>query len=316
MGAAAMNRLVATLIAVGCIAGASRANADPLEKLAGGQEPTLTADEEQVLSALATNRPTGGKPSSQPVIGRDGTVQYLFGSKDPSLVCAPFRICDIELQAGEEMQYANVADKEGWSVETTYAGVAPATTPHLFVSPHDIGLITSLVVTTDRRTYHFRLTSHSEKFMPKVRFVYPDDLSNQIVLLRAQRKRAQAQRDEAITRDTIPETGEYLPHLALDYKIEGRAPWKPVRAYNDGRKTIIQMPMSMLHTEAPSLLVLRSEGGPFTEDEYVMVNYRIERPKTGSPRYLVDSVFDRAIMIAGVGSNQQRVTITRLAHPE
>jgi type IV secretion system protein VirB9 len=45
----------------------------------------------------------------------------------------------------------------------------------------------------------------------------------------------------------------------------------------------------------------------FEDDETVMVNYRVQ-----GDRYIVDTVFDRAIMIAGVGSNQDTVTIQRV----
>ena len=56
----------------------------------------------------------------------------------------------------------------------------------------------------------------------------------------------------------------------------------------------------------PALLVVRKDGGVFTDDETVMVNYRVQ-----GDRYIVDSVFDKAILIAGVGSSQDRVTIQR-----
>jgi type IV secretory pathway VirB9-like protein len=79
-----------------------------------------------------------------------------------------------------------------------------------------------------------------------------------------------------------------------------------VRVYNDGRKTIIQMPAAMAQTEAPTLLVVRKDGGLFTDDETVLVNYRVQ-----GDRYVVDTVFDKAILIAGVGRGQDRVTITK-----
>lgn len=312
-----MNRAAASLTALVAVTTfAARAKADPMEALLGGHEPQLSAADEQVVEALANNRPVGGQPAVAPVIGLDGTVHYLYGAQDPSLVCAPLRICDIELQPGEEVLYANIGDKERWSVEPTYGGSAPAQTPHIFVSPRDIGLLTSLVISTNRRTYHFRLTSHSEKFMAKVTFTYPDDLGNRITVMRAQHKRETERRDQETEREAIPETGEYLGDLTFDYKIEGRAAWKPVRAYHDSKKTIIQMPWSMLHTEAPTLMELRTEGEVFSDDELVMPNYRIEQPKNGPPRYVVDRVLDRAVMIAGVGSNQQRVVIRRLARAE
>lgn len=79
-----------------------------------------------------------------------------------------------------------------------------------------------------------------------------------------------------------------------------------MRVFNDGRKTIIEMPGTMEQTEAPTLLVVRREGGIFRDEETVMVNYRVQ-----GNRYIVDTVFDRAILIAGVGGSQDRVTISR-----
>lgn len=48
------------------------------------------------------------------------------------------------------------------------------------------------------------------------------------------------------------------------------------------------------------------DGGLFSDDETVMVNYRVH-----GDRYIVDNVFDKAILIAGIGPGQDRVTITR-----
>ncbi|MEI7997107.1 MAG: TrbG/VirB9 family P-type conjugative transfer protein, partial [Methylococcaceae bacterium] len=105
---------------------------------------------------------------------------------------------------------------------------------------------------------------------------------------------------------TLPQTGEYLGDLNFAYSVDGSVAWKPVRVYNDGQKTIIQMPAAMAQTEAPTLLVVRKDGGLFTEDETVLVNYRIQ-----GDRYIVDTIFDKALLIAGVGSGQDRVVITR-----
>jgi type IV secretion system protein VirB9 len=62
----------------------------------------------------------------------------------------------------------------------------------------------------------------------------------------------------------------------------------------------------MAQTEAPTLLVVRKEGGLFSNDETVMVNYRVQ-----GDRYIVDSIFERAILIAGVEDDQDKVNIVR-----
>jgi type IV secretion system protein VirB9 len=299
------------------------ARADPLiDDLLGGHEPTLSEEDQRVLAGLEKNRPGGGLPAVQPVFGQDGAIHFLYGAQDPGLVCAPLQICDVALQEGEEVKYINIGDEVRWSVEPTYTGTAPHETPHLFVKPKDVGLETSLAVSTNRRTYHFRLTSHSKKYMPKVVFSYPEDVNAKLTLLRIQRQRDEQQETKAVQRSTTP-AGTNIDDLVFDYAIEGRAPWKPVRAYNDGVRTVIEMPEAVEHTEAPSLLVLRTPGSLFSSDELTMVNYRLapaERDARGRlvarPRFIVDSVFDRAVLLAGVGSNQLRVNITRLPPTE
>jgi type IV secretory pathway VirB9-like protein len=70
-----------------------------------------------------------------------------------------------------------------------------------------------------------------------------------------------APREAGTHRPDHAATGEYLGDLSFDYDVSGSASWKPVRVYNDGRKTIIEMPGTMEQTEAPTLLVVRKEGG-------------------------------------------------------
>ncbi|WP_241362464.1 TrbG/VirB9 family P-type conjugative transfer protein, partial [Escherichia coli] len=69
--------------------------------------------------------------------------------------------------------------------------------------------------------------------------------------------------------------------------------------YNDGTRTIIQMPPTLSQGEAPALLVVRN-------GENTLVNYRLHED-----RYIVDSLFDEAIMITGVGRHQTKVVIRR-----
>ncbi|MBS0543326.1 MAG: P-type conjugative transfer protein TrbG, partial [Proteobacteria bacterium] len=214
--------------------------------------------------------------------------------------CAVLQVCDIALQAGEQVNSIHLGDTARWTVEPAITGSGVTETQHLIVKPMDVGLTTSLVVTTNRRTYHLKLRSHRNEYMPQVAFTYPEEAHAKWEAIRSREAR---ERDA----QTLPHTGEYLGNLSFDYEVAGAARWKPVRVYNDGRKTIIEMPAAMAHTEAPTLLVVRKDGGLFTEDETVLVNYRVQ-----GGRYIVDTVFDKAILIAGVGGGQDRVTLTRM----
>ena len=61
------------------------------------------------------------------------------------------------------------------------------------------------------------------------------------------------------------------------------------------------MPTALQASEAPALLV-QSRG------ESALVNYRVRLPY-----YVVDRLFDTAVLIVGVGRHQDRVTIQRKA---
>lgn len=263
-----------------------------------GPNPTFSPKENAAL-AIGRRWRSGTLKGVPPAVGAGGAVQYVFGSSQPTVVCAVMQVCDVELQPGEQVNGIHLGDTVRWGVEPAVTGSGPNEIQHLVIKPLDVNLETSLMVPTNRRTYHMLLRSHRTEFMPRVTFSYPE---NAAAKWEALKKRETDERRDA----TLPATGEYLGDLSFDYRVEGVVAWKPVRVYNDGRKTIIQMPGSMAQTEAPSLLVIRKDGGTFSDEETQMVNYRLQ-----GDRFIVDSVFDKAILVAGVGSSQDRVTITK-----
>ena len=262
-----------------------------------GKNPILTPQEKESIAIVERWRETSAS-SGQPAMGQNGAINFIFGASQPSLVCAVMQVCDVQLQPGEQVNAIHLGDTVRWSVEPAITGFGPDEIQHLIIKVRDVGLDTSLVVTTNRRTYSFRLRSHRNQFMPHVTFTYPDEAITKWDALKARRA---SERQQA----TMPDSGEYLGNLSFGYDIDGDdVQWKPVRVYNDGNKTIIQMPSTLSQTEAPTLLVIRGEKEP----EEVIVNYRLQ-----GDRYIVDSVFDKAILVAGVGRNQDRITITRKA---
>ncbi len=265
------------------------------------QNPNLTPQERASI-AIAKKWQSSSNTGIKPVAGPDGSIRFLFGSQQPSIVCAVLQVCDIQLQPGEQVNSIHLGDQVRWQVEPAITGGGGHEIQHLIVKPLDVGLETSLVVTTNRRTYHIRLRSHRHEFMPRVAFIYPEDAQAKWDAIKSRENHAM----EIKQSRTISETGEYLGDLDFLYTVSGSASWKPLRVYNDGKKTIIQMQSTFARTEAPVLMVVRKEGGMFSKDTTAMVNYRLQED-----RYIVDAVFDKAVLITGVGSNQNRVTITK-----
>jgi type IV secretion system protein TrbG len=270
---------------------------NPVDAYFSQPNPRLTPQEKRAV-AIARKWQGASPTGMRPVAGPAGLVRFVYGAQQINVVCAVLHICDIELQPGEQVNNLNVGDPR-FQVEPAISGSGAGEVQHLIVKPLDVGLETSLVVTTNRRTYHIRLRSHRSQFMPRVGFTYTEDAVAKWDAIRTREAQEKQER-------TLPQTGEYLGDLNFAYEVTGSAPWKPVRVYNDGTKTIIQMASAMAQTEAPTLLVVRKSGGLFSDDDTVMVNYRVQ-----GDRYIVDTIFDKAILIAGVGSGQDRVTIVK-----
>ncbi|MEZ0211616.1 MAG: P-type conjugative transfer protein TrbG [Xanthobacteraceae bacterium] len=220
--------------------------------------------------------------------GPDGKVVFLYGEIQPSVVCSPLQVCDIELQSGEVVRDVLVGDTVRWKVEPATSGAADGQAIHLIVKPSEPGLVTSMVVTTSRRTYHIQLKSHATQYMARVGFDYPEDVSARMADINA--------RMEA---STIPGAGVPAEQLQFGYSISGRAGWRPSRVYSDGQKTYIQFPRSITGQDAPVLFV--TSGG-----QNRIVNYRMK-----GDMMIVDYHVDGAVLVSGVGWNQEKVTIRR-----
>ncbi len=262
--------------------------------------PKLTAQEKAGLD-ISRKWIASTSASVKPVPGPDGTIRFLFGQSQPSIVCAVMQVCDVELQPGEQVSSVNLGDAVRWLVEPALSGAGDDAIQHLVIKPLDVGLETSLMVTTDRRTYHLRLRSHRTEYMPRVAFSYSKSVDAKWA---AVKKKVAAEQGRKATTDGPK--NEYLGNLDFGYRVSGNAPFKPTRVYNDGVKTIIEMPPTFSQGEAPTLLVVRESGSVFKKDDEVMVNYRLQEG-----RYVVDTLFEKAVLIAGVGIGQRKITIER-----
>jgi type IV secretion system protein VirB9 len=160
--------------------------------------------------------------------------------------------------------------------------------PHVAVKPQLAGIETNLTIYTTRHIYHLLLRSRG-RAMQEVEFYYPDDLLAAIAA--AGQAHAGAER-EAAAADPA--------RLNFAYEIDGpNVRWRPERVYDDGSHVYLRMAPGMKTSEAPALLV-KAAGGT------QMINYRV----VGGGAYVTDELFNQAVMMEGVGREQDRVTIT------
>ena len=283
---------------------ANLVRATPLPEKSEPQPTTASAelvppDDPEVQAAIRAWK--GGQ--SAPIIRTSEFIQYPYGLTEAIVTCEPLRVCDVELDAGEEIQNVSIGDSSRWLVHPAFSGARETVTPHVMVKPTEYGIVTNAIITTNRRTYYLGLVSKAKGdpgYVRRVKFYYPLDLVEQANgTFRAKATLAQRASDATVARG---------PRLAADrlsfgYEIVGGQglPWRPVRVFDDGQHVYIQMPTALQASEAPALLV-QSRG------ESALVNYRVRLPY-----YVVDRLFDTAVLIVGVGRHQDRVTIQRKA---
>ncbi|MUO85223.1 P-type conjugative transfer protein TrbG [Agrobacterium vitis] len=255
----------------------------------------ITAPTSGFAQSLTTNEAKGTTLSNKwrgkrglVTTGADGKVIFLFGETQPSVVCSPLQVCDIELQGGEIVRDVLVGDTVRWKVEPATSGAAGGQAIHLIVKPSEAGLVTSMVVTTSRRTYHIQLKSHPSQYMARVGFEYPEEAATRLSDINAR-----------IQTMTNSDGGVPPEQLAFSYSLSGSAPWKPKRVYSDGQKTYIQFPRTLSGQDAPVLFVVSGR-------QNRIVNYRM---KNGM--MIVDYNIDKAVLVSGVGWRQQKITIRR-----
>ena len=176
------------------------------------------------------------------------------------LYCQPFRLSDITLQPGEKVvDVPFVSDSERWMLGAGVSYEAGIPVQHIYVKPTVSGLTASLIINTDQRVYRLILRSFSDVHMPVVRWRY---------------------RDNAIPQNYVPGSAAAVssPGGALDpgflsfayritYGFFQRPKWLPTLVYDDGQKTYITFPDSVLQNEMPAVF----------EDRADILNYRVHR---------------------------------------
>jgi len=206
---------------------------------------------------------------------------------------APGQVTDIALQEGEQLVGAGpvaAGDTVRWIIGDTISGTDATARVHILVKPTRPDLSTNLVINTDRRTYHLELRAGVSTYMASVSWTYPHD-----ALIALQGRNAAAAAAAPVA------AGVDVSALNFRYRVDGdRAPWKPLRAFDDGRQVFIEFPAGISQGEMPPLFVTGAAG------DAELVNYRVQG------RYMiVDRLFAAAELRLGDKRSKQRVRIVR-----
>lgn len=252
---------------------------------------------EPAREALRRSDAWAGNETAIVAGGSDGRVVFVFGETMPTVVCAPLRMCVVELQAGEKVMGApHVADPSRWTIAPGVVGEGEGRTVNVIVKPNEAGLDTNLLIPTNRRMYRLRLVSDESNYVSVISFEYPQDQRRawDAALI------AQESEEAEVVADLPPLS---IDALDFNYGIKvtsGKPRWKPVRVFTDGHKTYIQLPAGTTAQDVPALVALSPQG------DAQLVNFRLR-----GPYFVVDRVLQRGALLSGVGRHGERVEIER-----
>jgi len=176
----------------------------------------------------------------------------------------PLRACDIVLEAGENVLEAPfVSDSVRWQLGAGVSYQKGTPVQHIYVKPTEAGIEASLIINTDRRVYHIILRSYKNVHMPITRWnYYTTTMPNTTIAPPSARE----------TDSRLPLGAPASPDprfLSFNYRITyswfSKPHWLPKLVFDDGNKTYITFPESVLNRELPAIFENRKD----------VLNYRV-----------------------------------------
>jgi len=175
----------------------------------------------------------------------------------------PLRACDIILEPGENVLEAPfVSDSVRWQLGAGVSYQKGNPVQHIYVKPTESGIEASLIINTDRRVYHIILRSYQTVHMPIIRWnYYTTAMPNTMI--------------PSPSRGTDSQSPSNVPaspdprFLSFNYRITyswfSKPQWLPKLVFDDGSKTYITFPESVLNRELPAIFENRKD----------VINYRV-----------------------------------------
>ena len=308
-----------------------------LDALTGAQQASPAVPSVSAVGAVQSRKPSAGTPAilppamppahvavlgpaekkalaignklkgndAMPVAGKEGRVTYTFGEGLPTIITSPLHVSMIELEPGETISgEPYIGDSTRWEVLPGTSGEGAETEPAVLLKPHETGLDTNIVITTNKRIYDLRLVSTPYDYIARVSFSYKEDEDARWkAWLADQEKQKNAREDAQVVTPLVG--ADAIDHLNFDYTVKGGDDViRPLRVMDDGSKTYITMPDAALHQDLPALVVVnpRLKG----EKSEEIVNYRVK-----GNLYIVDRLFDHAALLLGNGKTAEKVEIRR-----
>ncbi len=210
------------------------------------------------------------------------------------VLARPGRLVDIVLEPGERLAASGpiaAGDTARWIIGDAVSGPEGAERVHVLVKPVAAGLSTNLVINTTRRTYHLDLRSATGEAGVAAQVAWRYAPQPIVVVL-------------APPAPVVATAEPPVAALNLAYRIKGpRVTWRPVRVFDDGRRTYVEFGPGLARGELPPLFAIGPDGKGAE-----LINVQVD-----GGRMVVDRLLDRAELRLGQGRSARRVSILREA---
>jgi P-type conjugative transfer protein TrbG len=196
---------------------------------------------------------------------KDYNGALMLYDYDSSLVyqvyTMPLRVTDIYLEPGEKViEQPFCGDTTRWNIGGGVSKTSGVDTQHLYLKPSEEGLETTLIINTDRRIYHLIIKSFKDTFMLAVMWHYQGGMPHDFLTM-------DSDKNSTPERGTRPSADQGERNSAViavdpalmssDYTVsypKGNAPqWLPTLVLDDGEKTYIVLPDTVVHHELPAV---------------------------------------------------------------
>lgn len=268
-----------------------------------------------------------------------GLVTFAYGSGIPTVVCALLELTDLAFEKGESILSVQLGDSVRWNIESAISGSANDSVEHLIVKPLEAGLKTSMLITTDRRTYHIRLKSTEADFMPAVVFSYPNSLKlpskkhygddsylqytsnydsnedhNDYSETNSSLKNYSSVQNVSYERNSQPALNvaaaynDSTQRRNYNYSVDGDSKIIPQNVYDDGKRTFIVMNNPINSSYLPVLQEISLESFLFFgEDKTNTINFTYF-----DNTFVVDGIYSHLRLISKNGEEKQSADVVRL----
>lgn len=190
-------------------------------------------------------------------------------------------VTDIALHPDEKLVGVLAGDTERWNLETAVV----ANIVHIYIKPKCADISTNFIVNTDKRSYRL-LLSATDTYSAVVAWDFPEDIYRKTANTEVYRNREEKEVLDIFTE----KVGDRYVSKTMNYAYETKgskeadAALFPLKVFDDGTRTYIQMPASNKY-DLPVLYNVEN----VDKEKLTLVNYRVH-----GTYFIADRVFTYA----------------------